>query len=90
MDRKNDKTHNFKSALEKERRTFLAKQSRFNLATQGEPPCNQVKELARNHLREIDDKIRELESLRNELRTLVRRKAGRAHENKVCPLIQVD
>ena len=62
----------------------------LDLATQGEPPCNQVKELARNHLRDIDDKIRELQSLRNELRTLVRRKAGRAHENKVCPLIQVD
>jgi len=53
-------------------------------------PCDQVKELACDHLCDIDDKIRKLESLRNELRTLVRRKAGRAHENKVCPLIQVD
>ena len=53
-------------------------------------PCDQVKELARDHLCDIDNKIRELQSLRNELRTLVRRKAGRAHENKVCPLIQVD
>ena len=53
-------------------------------------PCDQVKELACDHLYDIDDKIRELQSLRNELRTLVRRKAGRDHGNKVCPLIQVD
>ncbi len=53
-------------------------------------PCDQVKELARDHLCDIDNKIRELQSLRNELRTLVRRKAGRDHGNKICPLIQAD
>ena len=53
-------------------------------------PCDQMKELARDHLCDIDDKIRELQSLRNELRTLVPRKAGRDHGNKVCSLIQVD
>ena len=53
-------------------------------------PCDQVKELACDHLCDIDDKIRELQSLRNELRTLVRRKAGRDHGNKICPLIQAD
>lgn len=66
----------------KEIRTLL------NLATQGQQPCNHVKRLARNHLREIDDKIRELEALRNELRTLVRRKVGQPHENEVCPIIE--
>ena len=60
----------------------------LNLATQGQAPCKHVKKLARNHLREINDKIRELQSLRNELRTLVRRKAGRPRGNEVCPLIQ--
>jgi len=60
----------------------------LNLATQGQQPCKHVKELARNHLRDINDKIRELQTLRNELRTLTRRKAGRPHGNKVCPLIQ--
>lgn len=60
----------------------------LNLATQGQPPCKHVKELARNHLRDINDKIRELQTLRNELRTLTRRKAGRPHGNEVCPLIQ--
>ena len=60
----------------------------LNLASQGQRPCSHVKQLARKHLREIDDKIRELQALRNELRTLMRRKAGRPHENEVCPIIQ--
>lgn len=59
-----------------------------NLATQGQQPCKHVKELARNHLREINDKIRELQTLQNELHALLRRRAGRPHGNKVCPLIQ--
>lgn len=60
----------------------------LNLATQGQQPCSHVKQLARNHLLEIDDKIRELQALRNELRTLLRRKAGRPHRNEVCPIIE--
>jgi len=47
-----------------------------------------VKQLARNHLREIDEKIRELQILRDELRALLRRKAGRPRGNEVCPIIQ--
>jgi MerR family copper efflux transcriptional regulator len=60
----------------------------LTLATQGQQPCKHVKELARSHLRDVNDKIRKLQSLRNELRTLTRRKAGRPHGNKVCPLIK--
>jgi MerR family transcriptional regulator, copper efflux regulator len=60
----------------------------LNLATQGQRPCTHVKQLARNHLREVNDKIRELQGLRNELRTLLRRKAGRPHGNEVCPIIE--
>ena len=60
----------------------------LNLATQGQQPCSHVKQLARNHLREINDKIRELQTLRNELRTLLRRRPGRAHSNEVCPMIE--
>ena len=62
----------------------------LNLATQGQQPCSHVKQLARNHLREIDDKIRDLQALRNELRTLLQRKAGRPHGNEVCPIIERD
>lgn len=60
----------------------------LNLASQGQRPCIHVKQLARNHLREIDEKIRELQALRHELRTLLRRRAGRPHGNQVCPIIQ--
>lgn len=60
----------------------------LNLASQGQQPCSHVKQLARNHLREIDDKIRELQTLRNELRVLLRRKAGPPRGNEVCPIIE--
>jgi MerR family transcriptional regulator, copper efflux regulator len=60
----------------------------INLVSQGQRPCSRVKQLARNHLRQIDDKIRELRALRHELRLLSRRKAGRPHGNEVCPIIQ--
>ena len=60
----------------------------LSLASQGQQPCGHVKQLARNHLREVDDKIRELQALRNELRTMLRRKAGRPHRNEVCPIIE--
>lgn len=60
----------------------------LNLASQGQRPCSHVKQLARNHLREIEDKIRELQALQHELRTLLRRKVGRPHGNEVCPIIQ--
>jgi DNA-binding transcriptional MerR regulator len=60
----------------------------LNLATQGQQPCSHVKQLARNHLRETEDKIRELQILQDELRTLLRRKAGRPHGNEVCPIIE--
>src|SRR5712692_7781246 len=46
----------------------------LNLASQGQQPCKHVKEIARNHLRDINNKIRELETLRDELHALVRRK----------------
>ena len=60
----------------------------LNLAVQGQQPWSHVKQLARNHVQEIDQKISELQMLRNELRTLLRRKAGRAHGNEVCPIIE--
>ena len=60
----------------------------LNLASQGQKPCSHVKQLARNHVREIDEKISELQALRNELRTLLQRKAGRPRSNEVCPIIE--
>ena len=60
----------------------------LNLASQGQRPCAHVKHLARTHLQEIDQKITELQTLRHELRRLLRRKAGPPHENEVCPIIE--
>ena len=62
----------------------------LHLASQGERPCIHVKRLARNHLRETENKIRELRVLRDELRTILRRKPGRPHGDQVCPIIQPD
>ena len=47
-----------------------------------------MKELARNRLPEIEQKIRELQTLRNELRGLLRRKVRRFHPGELCPLIE--
>jgi MerR family transcriptional regulator, copper efflux regulator len=60
----------------------------LNLASRCQRPCSHVKQIARNHLEEIEAKIHELQALRNELRRLLRRKAGQPHGNEVCPIIQ--
>jgi MerR family transcriptional regulator, copper efflux regulator len=60
----------------------------LNLATQGQQPCNHVRRVARSHLREVDQKIRELKTLRNQLESLLRRKASKPHRGEVCPIIE--
>src|ERR671923_2262410 len=60
----------------------------LSLASQGQQPCTHIRQLARNHLQEIDQKIRELQMLQRELRTLLKRKVTRSHANEVCPIIQ--
>ena len=62
----------------------------LDIAATGQAPCSHVKRVARSHLREIDAKIRELESLRKELRGLLVRRVTRPHVNEVCPIIQRD
>jgi DNA-binding transcriptional MerR regulator len=60
----------------------------LNLASRGQQPCNHVKQVAKQHLNEVSRKIHELELLRTELRTLLRRKAGWPHASEVCPIIE--
>jgi MerR family copper efflux transcriptional regulator len=50
--------------------------------------CGYVKQLAKDHLREIDQSIAELRALRRDLRTLLRRKVRVPDENEICPLIK--
>jgi MerR family transcriptional regulator, copper efflux regulator len=59
-----------------------------SLASQGQRPCSHVRQLAKNHLEDIDQKIRQLQMLQRELRSLLRRKPGRSNGNEVCPLIE--
>jgi hypothetical protein len=47
-----------------------------------------VKQVARRHLNEVSQKIRELELLRQDLRALLKRKAGQPHAHEICPLIE--
>lgn len=60
----------------------------LNLASQGQQPCSHVKHLAKQHLNEVSQKIRELGLLRHDLRALLKRKARRPHAHEVCPLIE--
>jgi MerR family copper efflux transcriptional regulator len=50
--------------------------------------CEYVKQLAQNHLREIDKTIAELHALRNDLRALLKRKVRPPAKNEICPLIK--
>ena len=50
--------------------------------------CGYVKQLARDHLREINETISGLQALRGELRALLRRKVRRRNTNAICPLIE--
>ncbi|HWP22970.1 MAG TPA: MerR family DNA-binding protein [Candidatus Binatia bacterium] len=58
------------------------------LAARGQQPCTHVKQLARKHLDEVDQKIRVLQALQKDLRSLLRRKAAQRHGKEVCPLIE--
>jgi DNA-binding transcriptional MerR regulator len=58
------------------------------LAAQGQQPCSHVKQLARKHLEEVAQRIRALQALQKDLRSLLRRKAAQRHGNEVCPMIE--
>jgi MerR family transcriptional regulator, copper efflux regulator len=52
----------------------------------GRRPCKAVRELASQHIADIDVKIRRLRSLRSELHNLLSRRAA-ALSDELCPLI---
>ena len=60
----------------------------LSLVARGQEPCSHVKEAARRHLSEVNDKIRELQLIRDDLRSLLRRKAVRRNEDEICPIIE--
>ncbi|GIW40330.1 MAG: HTH-type transcriptional regulator HmrR [Candidatus Binatia bacterium] len=50
-------------------------------------PCERLRDVARDRLREVDRKIAELLELRRSLERLLRRRGGRAAPDEVCPLL---
>lgn len=54
----------------------------------GRQPCDRVRDLARRHLEEIEDKIRDLQTLRKQLRTLLRRQTPSGRGGAICPMIE--
>ena len=60
----------------------------LELSRRGQRPCAEVKELARQHLSDLDLKIRELKLLRQQLQLLLRRTSRQSWRNGICPLIE--
>ncbi len=60
----------------------------LELSRRGQRPCAEVKELARQHLTDLDLKIRELKLLRQQLQLLLRRTSRQSWRNGICPLIE--
>jgi len=60
----------------------------LELSGRGQQPCTRVHELARHHLQEVESKLRELQSLRRELRTLLNRRPRPRLPGEVCPIIE--
>lgn len=60
----------------------------LDVATRGQQPCMHVRKVAQTHLCDINNKIQELQALRKELRSLLRRKPARPAADAVCPMIE--
>ena len=58
----------------------------LELTDDGRRPCKAVRELARQHLADIEVKMRQLQSLRIELRNLLSRRVL-VRSDELCPLI---
>lgn len=65
-------------------------QELLQLAEAGRSPCRRVRQLARQRVGEIDQRIRELRTLRGQLEQLLRRKPARRRPRDICPLIEAD
>jgi DNA-binding transcriptional MerR regulator len=60
----------------------------LQLASHGRTPCERVRQLARQHVIEIDQNISDLQTLKSQLELLIRRKAGINSPRHFCPLIE--
>ncbi len=60
----------------------------LQLASHGRTPCERVRQLARQHVSEIDQNISDLQTLKSQLELLIRRKASSNSPRHFCPLIE--
>jgi DNA-binding transcriptional MerR regulator len=60
----------------------------LQLTRHGGSPCGRVRELAREHVTEIDQSIRALQSLKGQLEGLLRRKSTGKPGTHICPLMK--
>jgi DNA-binding transcriptional MerR regulator len=60
----------------------------LDIARGGKKPCERVRALARSHLREVNERIRQLEALRDQLRAVLRRTVRAKSVGEICPLIE--
>ncbi len=60
----------------------------LQLASHGRTPCERVRQLARQHVSEIDQSIRDLRTLKGQLELLLRRKTASNRKRHLCPLIE--
>lgn len=61
--------------------------SLLELSCEDRGRCDYLKRLAREHLRDVDKTIAQLQRLRTELQALLRRKVREPDKSSVCPLI---
>lgn len=61
----------------------------IDLTRGGRKPCEHARYLLKQHLADTDAKMRELEALRKELRSVLRRiDHRRPFEGQICPIIE--
>jgi DNA-binding transcriptional MerR regulator len=59
----------------------------LTLVGRGETPCRCVKELARNHLRKVEQRIRELQLLQRQLQAMLQQEPRQSFADQLCPLL---
>jgi len=61
----------------------------IDLTQRGRKPCEHARKVISHHLAEVESQIRELEALRKELRSVLRRADSCvASEGQLCPIIE--
>jgi len=60
----------------------------LTLVRRGEAPCCRVKELACKHLRDIEQRIRELQLLQRQLQAMLQQEPRQSFADQLCPILE--